>query len=138
MKALIIPLLAVLGVAGCATNRPTDADRLAMIQAHAGAPVKQFRNYSAMGWDRVDDQHVLLSMRPNETWLLTVSGPCLDWGSASPVMGLSTTGPFVTKFDRIIIPGSPISCQIQEIQPVDIKALRAAEAQQRSQTSAGT
>ena len=63
-----------------------------MYQAHSGAPVKQIRFYNAMGWDRIDDEHVLLSMRPKETWLMKVSGPCLDWGSASPVLRLSSTG----------------------------------------------
>ena len=139
MKVLVIPLLAVLGLAACATNRISDTDRLALYQAHAGEPVKQIRNYSPMGWDRIDDEHVLLSTRPNETWLMTVSGPCLDWGSSSPVMGLSSTGPYVmAKFDRIVIPGSPISCRIEEIRAVDVKAVRAAETEMRAQASAGT
>ena len=138
MKALIIPMLAVLSLAACATNRMSDNDRLAMYQAHAGAPVKQIRNHDPISWDRIDDQHVLLATRPNESWLLTVSGPCLDWGSSSPVMVLSSTGPYVTKFDRISIPGSPMSCQIQEMRPVDVKAVRAAETELRAQASAGT
>ena len=139
MKALITPLLAVLALSACATGRPSDAARLAMYQAHAGAPVKQIRFYSAMGWDRIDDEHVLLSMRPNETWLMKVSGPCLDWGSASPVLRLSSTGPYVmAKFDRILTVGSPVSCRIEEIRPVDVKAVRAAETALRAQASAGT
>lgn len=139
MKALIIPMLAVLGLGACASNRPSDADRLAMYQAHAGAPVKQIRFYNAMGWDRIDDEHVLLSMRPRETWLMKVSGPCLDWGSASPVLRLSSTGPYVmAKLDRILTDGSPVSCRIEEIRPVDVQAVRAAETALRAQASAGT
>ena len=141
MKALALPLLAAIALSACATNRPSDADRLALYQAHAGEPVKQVRFYNAMGWDRIDDEHGLLSMRPSETWLLTVSGPCLDWGSASPTLRLSSTGPYVmAKFDRILTEGSPVSCRIEEIRPVDAKAVRAAEAEQRAgaQASAGT
>ena len=139
MKALIVPLIAVLGLGACATNRLSDIDRLALYDAHAGEPVKQIRFYNAMGWDRVDDEHVLLSMRPNETWLLKVSGPCLDWGSGSPVLRLSSTGPYVmAKFDRILTDGSPVSCRIEEIRPVDGKAVRAAETAMRAQASAGT
>jgi len=138
MKPLALALLATLGLSACAT-RMTDADRFALYDANAGAPVKQIRNSSAMGWDRIDDRHVLLSMRPTETWLLTVSGPCLDWGSASPVLRLSSTGPYVmAKFDRIITQGSPVSCRIEEIRPVDTKAIRAAETAFRAQASAGT
>jgi hypothetical protein len=139
MKALILPMLAVLGLAACATNRISDADRLAIYEANAGEPVKQIRYYNAMGWDRIDDQHVLLNMRPSETWLLKVSGPCLDWGSASPVLRLSSSGPYVmAKLDRILTVGSPVSCRIEEIRPVDIKAVRAAEDARRDQASAGT
>ena len=140
MKALLVPLIAVFGLAACATNRPSDADRLALYEAHSGAPVKQIRFFNAMGWDRIDDEHVLLNMRPNETWLLKVSGPCLDWGSASPVLRLSSTGPYVmAKFDRILTEGSPVSCRIEEIRPVDVKALRAAQqASQKTATTAQT
>ena len=78
MKALLLSTIAIAVLAGCASTRMSEADRLALYQAHAGEPVKQIRYYNAMGWDRIDDQHVVLHMRPNESWLLTVSGPCLD------------------------------------------------------------
>ena len=139
MKALIVPLIAVLGLGACATNRLSDTDRLALYDAHAGAPVKQIRFYNAMGWDRIDDEHVLLNMRPKETWLLKVSGPCLDWGSASPTLRLSSSGAYVmAKFDRILTEGSPVSCRIEEIRPIDVKAVRAAQDAARAQPSAGT
>lgn len=139
MKTLIAPLLAILALAACATNRPSEAQRLAIYQAHAGAPVKQIRFHHAMGWDRIDDEHVLFNMRPSETWLMKVSGPCLDWGGGSPVLRLSSTGSYVmAKFDRIHIEGSPVSCRIEEIRPVDVKAVRDAEARMRAQVSAGT
>lgn len=127
MKMFIAAGVALM-LAGCATSRPSDADRLAMILAHAGEPVRQIRNFNAMGWDRVDDDHVLLSMRPRETWLLRLSGPCLDWGSGAPVLGFTSQGAHViAKFDRILINGSPVSCRIEEIRPVDNKGMRAAE-----------
>ena len=139
MKTLILPMLAMSILAACATGRMSDTDRLALYDAHAGAPVKQIRFYNAMGWDRIDDEHVLLSMRPSETWMLKVSGPCLDWGSASPVLRLSSTGPYVmAKFDRILTEGSPVSCRIEEIRPVDVKALRAAQDAKAAQASSGT
>ncbi|MES2859758.1 MAG: DUF6491 family protein [Pseudomonadota bacterium] len=138
MKTVFI-VAAVLSLVACASRGPSDSDRLAMIQTHAGAPVKQIRNYNAMGWDRVDDDHVLLSMRPRETWLLRVSGPCLDWGGGAPLLGLTSQGPYVmAKLDRILINGSPVSCRIEEIRPVDTKALRAAESAARDQVAAGT
>jgi Family of unknown function (DUF6491) len=139
MKALILPMLAVLGLAACATNRISDTDRLAIYEAHSGAPVKQIRYYSAMGWDRIDGEHVLLNMRPNETWLLKLSGPCLDWGGGSPTLSLSSqSGWVMVKFDKVSVHGSPVTCRIEEIRPVDVKAVRAAEDARRAQASAGT
>jgi hypothetical protein len=139
MKALIVPLIAALGLAACATNRLSDTERLALYQAHTGAPVKQIRNYDAIGWDRIDGEHILLTMRPKETWLLKLSGNCLDWGSGSPFLGLSSqTGWVMAKFDRVIVKDSPVSCRIEEIRPVDVKAVRAAQDAMTAQASAGT
>ena len=138
MKALIVPLIAVLGLGACATNRLSDTDRLALYDAHAGAPVKQIRFYNAMGWDRIDDQHVVLQMRPNESWLLRLSGPCLQWSNGSPFLGLSSfSGMTLSTFDKVVAPGSnQLSCLIQEIRPLDVKALRAAEKALRDKAEA--
>jgi hypothetical protein len=139
MKTLFVSLLAVASLTACATNRMSDTDRLAMYRANAGEPVKQIRYFNAMGWDRVDDQHVVLNMRPRESWLVKVSGPCLDWGSGSPTLRLSSTGPYVTpKLDRILTDGSPVSCRIEEIRPIDVAGLRAAQDSATAQAPSGT
>lgn len=136
---VVLLLSAVLSLAACASTGPRGADRLAIYEAHAGAPVQQIRYFNAMGWDRLGDEHILLSMRPRETWLLRISGPCLDWGGGSPIIGLSSQGGWVsTKFDRIHTGDSPISCRIEEIRPVDIQAVRAAEAAWTDQPPSGT
>ena len=139
MKAVVIAIVAMCGLSACATNRLSDAERLDIYKAHAGEPVSKIRNLGAMSWDRVDDEHVLLSMRPKETWLLRVSGPCLDWGSASPTLRISSMGAFIsTKIDRIVTDGSPMSCRIEEIRPIDLKAARAAQEAAQAQASSGT
>lgn len=128
MKAVFASALAALCLSACAGNPISDTDRLALYQAHAGAPVRQVRYVDPIGWNRVDDQHVVLEMRPNESWLLTLAGPCLNWGSGSPFLKVSTAnGLTLTPFDKVIVPGSQISCQIREIRPLDIKAVRAGE-----------
>ncbi len=92
-----------------------------------------------MGWDRIDGEHVLLNMRPKESWLLTLSGNCLDWGTGSPFLAVnSQTGWLITKFDSIKVAGSPVNCRIKEIRPVDMQAVRVAEKQLRDQASSGT
>lgn len=128
MKAIIAAAIA-LGLTACATGRLSDTERLVLYQQHAGAPVNQIRYLDPMGWDRIDDQHVVLQMRPNESWLLRLSGPCLQWTSGSPFIGLSSfSGMTLSRFDKVVAPGSSqLSCLIQEIRPLDVKALRAAE-----------
>lgn len=135
----IIPLLTVLSLAACATTRPTDSERLALYMAHAGESVKQIRYITPMGWERIDSAHVVLNMRPKENWLLTLPGNCLDWGTGSPFLTVSgQTGWLMTKLDSIKVGGSPVSCRIDEIRPVDMQAVRAAEKQMRDQVPSGT
>lgn len=138
MKALL-PLLALLSLAACATTGVSDSERLALYSSHAGAPVKQIRYITAMGWERVDGQHVVLNLRPKESWMLTLSGPCLDWGGGSPFLAVSSqTGWLISKFDSIRITGSPVTCRIDEIRPLDIQGIREAETQRRNQGVSGT
>jgi hypothetical protein len=128
-----LPMLAVvpaalLLLAGCMSGGPTRAERLAAYQAHAGAPVRQIRYYNPVGWEEVDDEHILLTMRPRETYLMRLSGPCLDYNAGSPVLVISSTGGYVASgFDRISVGPSRLSCRIEEIRPVDLQAMHAAE-----------
>ena len=132
MRMIIAAIAAALVLAGCATGRLSDTERLALYQQHAGAPVNQIRYLDPMGWDRIDDQHVVLMMRPNESWLLTLSGPCLAWSNGSPFLGLSSfNGVSLSRLDKVIASGSQVSCLIQQIRPLDVKALRAAERARR-------
>lgn len=135
----IIPLLAAISLVACATTGPSDSEHLALYMRHAGQPVNQIRYRDVMGWERVDGNHVLLNMRPRESWLLTLPDSCLDWGGGSPFLAVSSqTGWLISKFDSVKISGSPVTCRIDEIRPVDIPAVRAAERQMRDQAVSGT
>ena len=125
-------LFASLSLAACAsTGRMSESDKLALYSSHAGAPVRDIRYYTPIGWDKIDGQHLLLTMRPTEVWLLRLSGPCLDWGGSSPTILLNrlTDSRLSVNFDRISTPGvaSPVSCRIEEIRPVDVAAVRASQ-----------
>ena len=137
MNAKPLVFLLACGVAACVTTRPTDAERLALYLAHAGEPVQQFSySGSAIGWERVGEEHVLLSTRPRESWLLRVPGPCLDWSSGSPVLGLSSrNGLVVARFDQVLVDGAPMGCRIEEIRRVDMQAVRAARQAAPAQAS---
>ena len=125
MRKTFIALVAASVLAGCATTGLSESERLALYSAHAGAPVNDIRYSNPIGWDKVDGEHLLLTMRPSEVWLLRISGPCLDWSGASPTIIIDNNMNRLTaKFDRISVPGSPASCRIEEIRPVDVAAVR--------------
>ena len=114
-------------LAGCMTGGPTRAESLAAYQAHAGEPVDKIHYFSPIGWDKVDDEHITVTMRPSEQYLMRLSGPCLDFAGAAPVIAISSQAGWVSaKFDRVTMAGSPLSCRIEEIRPVDVRAMRAA------------
>lgn len=128
MKAWIISAMIAFGLASCASYRLSDVDRLALYEAHAGAPVQRINYVTPIGWVKVDDQHIALDMRPGESWLLTLSGPCLQWNGSSQAISLSpTAGIVLSKFDQVHFSGAQMSCRIEEIRPIDVKALRDAE-----------
>ena len=139
MKSLFVPVLLACGLAACATTAPRDdgAASLALYEAHAGPPVSQFHYFGrAMGWQRVDSSHVLVDMKPRESWLLRVSPSCLDWGSGAPTMGLtSRNGLVVAGFDQVLVEGATMGCRIEQIRRVDMKAVRAARKAQPDQAS---
>lgn len=117
-------------IAGCVSGGQTREERLAGLQAHAGAPLKHVRYYNPIGWEEVDDEHILLTMRPREVYLMRLSGPCLDFDGGSPVLVVSSTAGFVASgFDRVSVGPSNLSCRIEEIRPVDMAGLRAAQAE---------
>lgn len=132
MKSWTLSLMMVLSLSACASYRLSDTERLALYEGHAGAPVEKINYTTPIGWDRVDDQHVALDMRPGQRWLLKLSGPCLKMSSGASALRLSPLGGIVlSRFDRLELSGSRVSCRIEEIRPVDLVGLRAAEKQLR-------
>ena len=112
---------------GCMTTHGmTDAERLEAFQAHAGEPVKKVRYYNPIAWDDIDGSHLVITMRPNEQYLMRLSGSCLDWGSGPPLISISSMTGYVTAgLDRLKVAGSQLVCRIEEIRPVDVGAMRA-------------
>ncbi|MCO5054369.1 DUF6491 family protein [Thermomonas sp.] len=134
MKTWMIPAMMALGLSACASYNLTDSQRLAMYQEHSGEPVQRVNYTTPVGWDRVDDQHVALDLRPGQRWLLTLSGPCLRFNRSGNALRVSPSGGIVlSRFDMVEVVGSTLSCRIEEIRPVDLSALRAAEQRLREQ-----
>lgn len=129
MKAIIFA--AVLATAGCATAGMSDADKLAMYRDHAGEPVGSFNYFGRInGWTSLGDSALAVWTKPSEAWLLDLYGPCqgLEY---TPVISLTSQFNRVSaKFDKVVAHGSDsieIPCRIDEIRPLDVKAIRQAE-----------
>ena len=136
---LAVPMLALLAMTACATTRESDADKLARYEAFAGPPVASIHYSSAgsRGFDVIDDQHVVLDLRPSEAYILRLNGPCLGYERGSPTLGISSQfGRISAGFDRVTVASQPgMSCIIDEIRPVDLRAMRAAEKASAAQPS---
>jgi len=72
--------LAFSATAAVAKEGTRDATRLAKYEAHAGTPVKNFPYRDPVGWEVVDDEHILLTVRPKEVYLMRVTGLCIKAG----------------------------------------------------------
>jgi hypothetical protein len=126
-------VLSTLCLAACATTRLNDQQRLSIYTDNAGAPVKSIVYNEPISWERIDNDHLVLNTRPSEAYLFTLSGPCLQWGSSSPVVSISHQAGFVSagldrvsfSFDRASFPEPSMACRISEIRPVNVAGVRA-------------
>ena len=139
----IVALLAT-ALGACATTGMSDSDKLALYRSHAGAPVNSFHYFGQInGWTSLGDSAIAVWTRPNQAWLLDLAGRCPDI-EYTPVIGVTSQFNRVSaKFDKVIARnrGSmEIPCQISEIRPLDVKAIRGAEKTARDQMaeSSGT
>ena len=127
-------LVAAAVLAGCASQRLSDADRYAVYAQHAGAEVDHFRYLGRInGWTPLGDSALAVWTRPGEAWLLDLSGPCQDL-AYTPAIGLTSTMSRVSaRFDRVLVRSRSsinIPCHISRIRPLDVAAVR--EAQRRN------
>lgn len=138
MRAIVlfVLVLAASGLSACATGSRAErsAARLALYEAHAGAPVASIRTFR---WDRYEtlgDGAVALWASPQRGWLVTLQRPCsgLD---ATRMIGIEQRSPSLyARFDRIVFrdfSGIDQRCAIETIRPIDSAGLRAAERSRR-------
>jgi hypothetical protein len=134
---LICSLASIVTLAACAsTPKQSDADKLAMYQASAGEPIKDF-NYSGSlnGWQPIGDSALAVWTKPKEAYLLDLGGPCRDLEYA-PAISITNMMGRVSTLDRVRVLGGSggvgrISCRILSIRPLDVSKLKAAEAELR-------
>jgi hypothetical protein len=129
--AAILLTVALLTACSGIPRRESDREMLARYTSYAGAPVTEFRTYSAFdSWSPVDDHHVLIQTNVNEAYLLTVFEPCFDLPFATRLAITSRIPHTVSSgFDSIRVGRQ--SCRISEIRPVNYRQMRADLAEER-------
>ena len=133
MKRTILMLgLAVL-LSACSTTRLSDAETLALYRTHAGEPVKDFQYFGQInGWTPLGNTALAVWTKPSQAYLLELYGPCQDLDYA-PAISLSNFGSRVSaRFDSVQVLGGGtgsirIACRIENIRPLDVKALKQAQ-----------
>jgi len=137
MKSMFVALVVTLLAGACATDaRIRDADRAALYEAHAGAPVNSFRYMGSLnGWTPLGDGALALWTRPKQAYLLTFNGDCPDLDFAQAISVSSQFQTVSKNFDTVTALGSGsvvIPCRIREIRPLDVAAIKDAERQMRA------
>jgi hypothetical protein len=129
MKTPIALILAAVLASACATTgggpesmiKRSD-DRLAKYEPYIGEPVDGFTAFHYDSWEPINRTQLVLRTTMNQAYLLTVDGTCTDLPFAQTI-GVTTTGSQITKFDKVLVRGD--RCMIRQIQPIDIRQMRA-------------
>jgi hypothetical protein len=117
--------------AGAGTAPPATAQEraLARYSAYAGRPIKSFTWLGRFdSWEPLGKDHLLVYTRPNEAYLLKVSGPCDVRFATGPIGITSTNYTVYAGLDSIAVnsgPGGRWQCPIDEIRPLDVRGMKA-------------
>lgn len=137
MKRTLLLLALTLSLGACSTTRMTDAETLALYKSHAGETVKDFQYFGHVsGWTPLGDTALAVWTKPNQAYLLELTGPCMDLDYA-PAISLSNMMSRVSaRFDNVYVhgggPGSiRLPCRINTIRPLDVKGLKQAQKELR-------
>lgn len=117
-------LAALLGAcASSAEYRARQDARLAAYETYAQAPVKQIRMYTGLDhWDALAPDRLVVFMGVNRAYLLSLRGPCPGLEFQQGIGISSSNGVIHARFDKVTFEHQ--KCYIDEIRPVDYKALK--------------
>ncbi|TDK26355.1 hypothetical protein E2F46_06115 [Luteimonas aestuarii] len=135
MKSILLAAVATAALSACATGGLRDAEKLDLYRTHAGDPVGSFNFFGRLnGWTPLGDSALAVWTRPNEAFLLELSGPCQDLPFATAIGLTSSAGRVHERFDRVLVRSTGsmnIPCFIRTIRPLDVKAVRMSERELR-------
>jgi hypothetical protein len=127
--------LALAGLLAACSSVPyaqRQQQRLAAYEAAAGAPVRSFRFFPPMwSWEPLGDTQLAVYTRPQQAWLLDLSGACQNLPFANAIALTSNLDEVSVNFDKVLTGRSYFPCTIKRIRPVDVARLKVEQAKQR-------
>jgi hypothetical protein len=140
MRTLLMSLLAVATLAGCATSPSmTTQDRFNLYVQHAGPPVQSFqltRFVRHTQWTPLGDRALAIWTSSSRGHLLELRGRCTGLSIAHTVQITNSFGTVSARWDSVIprtmSVAMPQSCRIIRIRPLDGTAIRDARREMRN------
>ncbi|WP_425602513.1 DUF6491 family protein [Luteimonas galliterrae] len=128
--------IAVVAAACAGTPKLSDSEKYALYRDHAGEPVKSFRYFGNInGWTPLDERSLVVWTKPSQAYLLELTSACRDLDYAPAITLTNMMGEVSARFDKVLVRGGgsvpSVPCWIEEIRPVDVKAVRQAQQELR-------
>ena len=132
VRQFLIGIVLTVSLAACSSVPYAQrmSNRQAAYAAAAGDPVRSFRFFNLSSWEPLGNSQLAVYTRPNEAWLLTVSGPCPDLDFTNVIGLTSILHEVSVNFDKVLT-GRTFPCFISQIRPVNTAKLKAVEHEQR-------
>jgi hypothetical protein len=137
MVRSILMAISLLALAGCASSNVEQrlAERIALYERHAGAPVDSIPALRMRGFETLGAQAIVVWSDPSRMYLLSLDRPCFGLELRYTVAVTSSGGFVRPRFDAVTFIEQPSRmlqrCVIESIRPVDAIALRQERRQRR-------
>ena len=114
---IIAAAFALLAPPASAQTAEAQQQNLAKYLDGAGTPVDKFTFYKLQKWELVGDNRVVVWVRVNEAYLLTVENPCVELPWTQSIALTSSARQVRVRFDSVLVEKGR-RCQITEIRPL--------------------
>lgn len=131
-RHLFFVLASVLAACSSVPRAEREAQLRADYEAAAGPSQRSFRFFNNLwSWEPLGNDLLAVYTQPNEAWLLSVSG-CTDLEYTNAIGLTSNIHEVSVGFDKVLTGRRDFPCFITDIRPIDVKRLKASQAQRRS------
>ena len=98
----LFAVICVLAACGTTDNGQTIEQQLAERKYTLGGYVDRVEDYRIMGWNSLDNRHVIIQSSPKRSYLVTLRQPCYNLDTAETI-AFSTTVGSMTRHDKIAV-----------------------------------